>query len=161
MKQQIRKWTAMLLSIIMLLSMMPLDVLADTLSSAWFDPVSGKELEVAETSQTDDSQSVVLYVGEKWSIPVPGYSPIMGPDTKIINYEIKDNTLSVTGLKEGYTTISYYTNGVKTWYVFTVIQPGISLDKTDYTGVVGNTVQLTATVVKKKTENIPAGSSTE
>ena len=44
MKQQIRKWTALFLSIVMMISVMPLDVLADVMASSWVDPVSGKNL---------------------------------------------------------------------------------------------------------------------
>ena len=65
MTNRARKTTALLLTLIMLFTSLPLDVFAGTTASPWYDFVTGKELTEAVTKENYDAKAVKLYVGEE------------------------------------------------------------------------------------------------
>ena len=65
MTNRAKKTTALLLTLIMLFTSLPLDVFAGTTASPWYDFVTGKELTEAVTKENYDAKAVKLYVGEE------------------------------------------------------------------------------------------------
>ena len=163
MYHKIKRFTALLVCLTLLFSVVPAGTYADVMSSAWVDPTSGMELVKAETYHTSDEFTVVLYKGEISSIidetlvaikDQPKNSDDKVADVKFVSEDPK--TIEIVAKEEGFTTFSYdltYTKDDQTIeehgsIVVRVIEPTLSI-AAPATATPDTTAALTATVNRK------------
>ena len=160
MYHKIKRFTALLVCLTLLFSVVPAGTYADVMSSAWMNPTRGIELEKAETYHSKDASSVTLYKGEEYSypigIPFKSVDSTKNTNRTVADAEIKDEdgTIFISAISEGFTTYvyelltGYDANGNKQLHhgsvVIRVIDPTLTIEG-PVTAVEGEIVQLTAT----------------
>ena len=142
MKNVMKRFCAVLLSITMLIGIVPAGQ-AEWYYGPWLDPVTNLTLEKAKTGEAVDSgnNSITLYPGEKRDVTINNMVSLdtITPDN-IASVSQNGTKLTITAQNVGYTTILYKKNdGGIGYYVVNVLQPNIQLEKTTYNAVLGET----------------------
>ena len=169
MKYTLKKIAAMLLSLVMLTGTLFSGALAGTMVSGWVDPVSGAELEEAETTHSEDNRNtVILYIGETATVADahPNYTLTVENDAQgAAEARLSGGTIGITALAAGFSTVKLtWKNGngdqKETGFITVrVIDPGVSLSASSVTADPGTQYKLEAAVSAKPGEGTLAWSS--